>query len=260
MRTYLTRPSAALIIACLALFVGLGGGAYGAFKLPDNSVGTAQLKNHSVSVSKLTPWIIGQLDSTGRDAAQGAPGKDGANGQNGTQGPQGAAGKDGTNGTNGTDGATGPQGEKGDDGPQGAQGPKDDAGAAGAQGPEGATGPQGPQGATGAQGPAGPAGGLSDVDVVAGPLLVEDDPIGPDWSTTITCPPDQVVLSGGIKESELAPANVIVDSFPMDTNTGTTESLGINMNNAWFIRIEDGNPYDFGNGQTSTYAVCATTS
>lgn len=36
------RPSPATVIALIALFVSLGGSAYAALKLPDNSVGTAQ--------------------------------------------------------------------------------------------------------------------------------------------------------------------------------------------------------------------------
>jgi hypothetical protein len=40
-------------IAYLALFVALGGTSYAAFKLPANSVGTRQLRNHSVTPIKL---------------------------------------------------------------------------------------------------------------------------------------------------------------------------------------------------------------
>jgi hypothetical protein len=41
------------VVAYLALFVALGGGAYAATQLPANSVGTQQLKNGAVTPSKL---------------------------------------------------------------------------------------------------------------------------------------------------------------------------------------------------------------
>ena len=47
------RPSAALIVACAALFVSLGGAGYAATSLPSNSVGTAQLRKSAVTNSKL---------------------------------------------------------------------------------------------------------------------------------------------------------------------------------------------------------------
>ncbi len=47
------RPSPAMVVASLALFVSLGGGAYAAVSVPPNSVGTAQLKNAAVTGAKL---------------------------------------------------------------------------------------------------------------------------------------------------------------------------------------------------------------
>jgi hypothetical protein len=49
------RPSPALVVSLIALFVSLGGGAYAALNLPANSVGTKQLKNGAVSSPKLAP-------------------------------------------------------------------------------------------------------------------------------------------------------------------------------------------------------------
>lgn len=49
----LHRPSPALVVALIALFVALGGTSYAAFKIPRNSVGTAQLKAGSVSNGKI---------------------------------------------------------------------------------------------------------------------------------------------------------------------------------------------------------------
>lgn len=42
-----------MVVACVALFVALGGFGYAAVKLPRNSVGTAQLKNGAVSAKKI---------------------------------------------------------------------------------------------------------------------------------------------------------------------------------------------------------------
>ncbi len=47
------RPSAATLIATVALFVALGGTGYAAFNLPKGSVGTKQLKNNAVTSSKI---------------------------------------------------------------------------------------------------------------------------------------------------------------------------------------------------------------
>lgn len=55
MRRYFSRtPSPALIVACLALLVALGGTSIAAVSaLPNNSVGTAQLKNNAVTAAKI---------------------------------------------------------------------------------------------------------------------------------------------------------------------------------------------------------------
>lgn len=46
-------PTPALVVACIALVVSLGGVSYAAGVLPENSVGTAQLQKKAVSASKL---------------------------------------------------------------------------------------------------------------------------------------------------------------------------------------------------------------
>jgi hypothetical protein len=46
-------PSPAMVVACLALTVALGGTSYAAIKLPRNSVGTAQLKRGAVTGVKV---------------------------------------------------------------------------------------------------------------------------------------------------------------------------------------------------------------
>jgi hypothetical protein len=90
-------PSPALIVACVALVVALGGVSYAAAVLPKNSVGTAQLKKKAVTGAKLK-----------KDAVTGAKVKNGSllaadfkagqlpAGQSGPQGPKGESGAPGS--------------------------------------------------------------------------------------------------------------------------------------------------------------------
>jgi hypothetical protein len=80
------RVSYANVVATLALFVALGGGAYAAFKLPAHSVGAKQLKNHAVTPSKLSRKTKALL-KRGPHGATGAPGTSGATGAPGPTGP-----------------------------------------------------------------------------------------------------------------------------------------------------------------------------
>ena len=99
-----------MVVALVALFVALGGGAYAALKLPANSVGAAQLKQSAVTPAKLSPAA---------KAALSTPGPSGAAGARGPEGPRGEAGQRGDSGA------------KGDAGPKGDTGPKGDPGSAG---------------------------------------------------------------------------------------------------------------------------------
>jgi hypothetical protein len=58
-RLRLRAPSPALIVSIVALVVALGGTSYAAFTLPNNSVGTSQLKNKAVTNGKLAPQSVG---------------------------------------------------------------------------------------------------------------------------------------------------------------------------------------------------------
>jgi hypothetical protein len=87
-----------MVVALVALFVALGGGAYAALKLPANSVGPAQLKKGAVTPPKLSPAAKTALSKPG---------------------PKGGTG------------ARGPEGPRGDSGPRGGTGPKGDTGLAG---------------------------------------------------------------------------------------------------------------------------------
>jgi len=60
MRKILRRmPSPAMVVACIALAVALGGTSYAAIKLPSNSVGTRQLQANSISAPKLQERSVG---------------------------------------------------------------------------------------------------------------------------------------------------------------------------------------------------------
>ena len=53
------RPSPALVIACVALGIALGGTGYATvLQVPKNSVGTAQLKSSAVTNKKLAPNAV----------------------------------------------------------------------------------------------------------------------------------------------------------------------------------------------------------
>lgn len=57
LRRYL--PSPAMVVACLALLVALGGTSYAAIKLPRNSVGNIQLKRSAVTGVKVKNNSLG---------------------------------------------------------------------------------------------------------------------------------------------------------------------------------------------------------
>ncbi len=105
------RPSPAMTVALVALFVSLGGGAYAAVNLPRNSVGSAQLKTGAVTGAKLH----GAAVSAAKVKAHSLLATDFATGQL----PRGAAGATGATGTTGATGPTGPQGPKGNPGETG---------------------------------------------------------------------------------------------------------------------------------------------
>ena len=52
------RPSAAIVISCVALFMSLGGVGYAAISIPNNSVGAAQLKSNAVTNSKINNGAV----------------------------------------------------------------------------------------------------------------------------------------------------------------------------------------------------------
>ena len=84
------------VMATVAVFLALGGGAYAAFTLPANSVGSKQLRKRAVTPSKVAPATIelfkGEKGPKGDTGAQGIQGIQGVQGIQGIQGNQGGTG------------------------------------------------------------------------------------------------------------------------------------------------------------------------
>ncbi len=68
------RPTPAIVIACLALTVALGGTGYAAIVLPANSVGTKQLKNNAVNSIKVANGSLLKADFRAGQIPAGADG------------------------------------------------------------------------------------------------------------------------------------------------------------------------------------------
>jgi hypothetical protein len=89
------RPPPAMVIACIALTLALGGTSIAASTavLPRNSVGTAQIKNGAVTNKKISKKTLRALKGNrGPRGPQGAQGPAGLQGSQGIQGIQGAQG------------------------------------------------------------------------------------------------------------------------------------------------------------------------
>jgi hypothetical protein len=187
-RLKVRRPSPALLVAIIAVFVALGGG--GALAASKLIVHTDDIANGAVTGRKLAAGAVGLKKlNTPLRAAIAKAGARGVVGQQGPTGPQGTQGPQGPPGPQGSTGATGATGAKGDAGPQGAQGQQGQAGAQGqqgqpgAQGDPGSTGDKGDKGDKGDQGPQGnpgPTGPKGDAGP-AGPQGPQGDPgpVGP---------------------------------------------------------------------------------
>ena len=112
------RPTPALVISILALFVAMGGTGYSASQIPRASVGAAQLKKNAVSSPKVKNGSLALDDfklaertklrgAAGARGAAGGRGSQGAGGLRGLSGLEGDAGADGSDGGQGIPGATG---------------------------------------------------------------------------------------------------------------------------------------------------------
>jgi hypothetical protein len=83
------RPSPAIVIASMALMVALGGTGYAAIVIPNNSVGTAQLKNNAVISSKVKHGSLKAVDFAAGQIPSGPAGAAGPAGPAGAAGPAG---------------------------------------------------------------------------------------------------------------------------------------------------------------------------
>jgi hypothetical protein len=112
LRSVCSRLTYANLVATTAMFCVLGGGAYAAVAVPVGSVGSLQLRQHSVTPGKLAPQTVRLLSARGLRGAegqtgpQGPAGATGATGQRGPAGPEGPAGPAGATGAAGTVGLT----------------------------------------------------------------------------------------------------------------------------------------------------------
>jgi collagen triple helix repeat protein len=104
---HLRRPSPGLAIAVVALFIALGGTAFGAHFL-------------ITSTSQIKPSVLKKLRAKrGPAGVKGATGASGPAGSAGPQGKEGATGKEGPPGKEGTPGKEGPAGKEGKEGKEG---------------------------------------------------------------------------------------------------------------------------------------------
>jgi hypothetical protein len=85
------RPSPAMVVACLALLVALGGTGYAALRLPAGSVGTAQLRNGAVTGKKVRAHSLVASNFAPGQIPAGPPGPAGSPGPTGPAGPAGTA-------------------------------------------------------------------------------------------------------------------------------------------------------------------------
>ena len=206
----------ALVVACIALFVALSGGAVAAVVVPmAKRAITAETALNAKKLGGETPKQI-------KASLRGVPGAAGATGP---QGPQGAQGQQGPQGSEGPQGAVGPQGPAGPEGEAGAglaivgsaesaaelpaSGTTGDGylvegdlfvwdGAAWVdagpvRGPQGEAGPAGPAGATGPAGPQGlPGTAAVTTETQAFTLGAEED-----GEFTAKCAAGKKAVSGG---------------------------------------------------------------
>jgi hypothetical protein len=96
-RPFLRRPSPAMVVALLALFVAMGGTGYAALKLPKNSVKATQIAKTAVGASEIKTGGVGTSEVKNRSLLA----KDFKAGQL-PAGPQGLKGDTGAPGAPGT--------------------------------------------------------------------------------------------------------------------------------------------------------------
>ena len=77
------------VVACIALFVALGGVGYAATRLPANSVGARQIRKGAVTPTKLSKATLRRIRGASALPEVGIPGPAGVKGDPGERGPSG---------------------------------------------------------------------------------------------------------------------------------------------------------------------------
>ena len=80
------RLTFANVVACIALFVALGSGAYAATQLPKNSVGSKQIKKNAVNSAKVKDRSLQAVDFKEGQLPAGPQGPQGPKGDTGAAG------------------------------------------------------------------------------------------------------------------------------------------------------------------------------
>lgn len=119
------RPSAALIISVVALFVASAGTSVArpllrlidGSQIAPHSIGARQIRQHSLGAESLSPSVIRAIHARLAGGAAGPAGPRGVAGMRGPAGPQGPVGAAGAPGPQGPAGPQGPQGDPGVPGP-----------------------------------------------------------------------------------------------------------------------------------------------
>jgi hypothetical protein len=106
----LSHLSYANVVSTICLVVVLSGTAYAATTLPNNSVGSAQLKANAVTSDKVRDGALLRKDFKAGQLLAGPRGSTGAPGAPGPAGPPGPQGSVGSTGASGAPGAQGPPG------------------------------------------------------------------------------------------------------------------------------------------------------
>jgi hypothetical protein len=107
-RFRLRRPSPAMVVALLALFVAMGGVGYAALKVPKNSVGSAQIKADAVNSSKVKDGSLLAGDFKAGQLPAGERGPQGIQGLKGDKGDACLSSDPSCRGPKGDTGAQGP--------------------------------------------------------------------------------------------------------------------------------------------------------
>jgi hypothetical protein len=101
-------PSPALVVACIALAIAIGGTSYAVTVVPHGSIGAAELKDDAVTSANVVDGSLQAGDFASDSLPSGPRGPDGAPGPLGPPGPQGAQGIQGERGPAGPRGTPGP--------------------------------------------------------------------------------------------------------------------------------------------------------